>query len=126
MAEMLQKLGCSCDENEKRVPSIETGQKINGIPVHPNQVKVHNFVHSFGFDKKQRGHLQDAVNYARATKAGGWYVRTNERGDAIGTPLSKRRAVTRIAAWDCRHKVMCVGVDVVRAAVDFVYGDPEL
>ena len=126
MGEIIEKLGCSCDENRKEVPRLTVGRNLNGLPVHPNQVKVRRFVYSFGLSGARRGHLRDAVSYARATKGGGWYIRTNAQGDAIGTPLSKRRAVGRIAAWDRRHSAVCVGEDVVRAAVDFVYGDPEL
>ena len=126
MAKILEKGGPHCHENSKKVLRADSDRKLNGISEHPNQAKVRNFVHGFGLGAKHRGHLRDVVSYLRATKSGGWKIRTNERGDAVGTPLSRRRAFERVSAWDQRHKAAGVGDVVVRAAVDFVYGDPDL
>jgi hypothetical protein len=104
-------------ENREEVPRIEVGQIINDLPVHPNQVKVHDFVYNFGFSNELRGHLRNAVNYARATKSGGHRVPAQR--------LSKRAAKKLIFTWDQNSK-QSVGDVAITRVVKFVYDDPEL
>jgi hypothetical protein len=92
--------------------------QVNGLFVHPNQVKVRSFIEKSGVDFVARGELLDIVNYARATKSGGWCIRA---GRAV--PLTRRGALGQINQSKEGRKM---GKKLVRAAVAFVYGAPEL
>jgi hypothetical protein len=92
--------------------------RVNGLFVHPNQVKVRGFIDKSGVDFVARGELLDIVNYARATKSGGWRT---DRGRA--RPLTRRGALAEISRSKEGRKM---GRKLVRAAVAFVYDDPEL
>lgn len=106
-------------ENGEKVSRYGLGKK-NGVPIHPNQAKVTEFVESFGVSKKLVSRMRDAVSYARATKTGGWRVR-----DGVGQRLCMRDARIQINKWDARYKER-LGELIIKQVVDFVYKDSNL